>query len=219
MEKYINVLQSSKLFKGLSKTEIEAALKCLDIKHKGYEKNDIILLAGSTTADLGVVLSGNVQIVKEDIDGNRSILTELKQSDVFAEVFALARVEKVPVTVMAQSDCNVLFIDCRKIMFTCCSSCNHHKRLIENMLELIVQKNLMLNNKIEILSKKSIRERILTYLLQLKIKSGKNRFSIPFSREQLADYLCVNRSALSRELGDMRNEGIISFNKNDFEII
>ena len=189
----------------------------MDAKTRGYNKGEIILLSGDRVDHIGLIISGSVKIIKEDMDGNASILTELGASEIFGEVFACAGISQSPVTIQASEASEILFIDYKKIITTCPSACPFHARLIENMLKLIAVKNLMLNQKIEILSKRTTREKLFYYFdLQ---RGAASKFSIPFNREELARYLCVDRSAMSNELCKMRDEGLLRFYKNTFELL
>ncbi|WP_340147270.1 Crp/Fnr family transcriptional regulator [Ruminiclostridium josui] len=178
----------------------------------------MLLLAGDKVSSVGIILSGSAQIVKEDIMGNRNIVSEIGVADMFGEAFACANVSKSPVTVLTTTGCTVMYIKFSRIITTCSSACSFHTMLISNMLSLIAQKNIFLNNKIDILSQRSIREKLMAYFSMQIQKSGKNRFRIPFSRDELADFLCINRSALSRELSKMKQENILDFDRNEFEI-
>ena len=192
-------------------------LSCLSAKTVRYKKGSVILLSGDAVNFVGLILSGSVQIIKEDVDGHIAILTELGVSGIFGEVFACAGISHSPVTVQSSEDSEVLFIDYKKVTTSCPSACPFHAALIKNMLQLIAVKNLLLNQKIEILSKRTTREKLFCYF-DLH-RGATNKFSIPFNREELAHYLCVDRSAMSNELCKMRDEGLIRFNKNTFEIL
>lgn len=158
-------------------------------------------------------------VVREDIDGNQMIITELQECDLFGETFACIKAKHCPVTVKAITDCNIMWIDYHRVITSCSSACSFHTRLIGNMLRLIAFKNLRLNRRLEILAKRSIRERLLAYLELQAESAGSRSFSIPFDRNKLADYLCTDRSAMSRELGKMRDEGILKFEKNRFTLL
>ncbi len=218
MKNYYNLLKTVNIFEGIDESQFESLLGCLGAKIQEYNKNEIIFLAESKVTSVGIILSGSAQIVKEDIMGNRTIMSELSEGDMFGEAFACANVGKIPVTVLTTTGCKVLFIQINRIVTTCSSVCSFHTTLIKNMLQLIAQKNILLNNRMDILSQRSTREKLITYLTMQMKKHGKNKFRIPFSRDELADFLCVNRSALSRELSNMRNENLLTFNKNEFDI-
>ncbi|WP_353893868.1 Crp/Fnr family transcriptional regulator [Proteinivorax hydrogeniformans] len=219
MKKNINLLEKNELFKGFNSTDLESILDYLSAKVVTYKKKDVILLQGSPVQFVGIVLSGTIQVIKEDIEGNINILAHFGSNDIFAETFACAYITESPVTVEAKEDCEIMFINFKKLIKDCQKTCIFHSSLVENMLCLIARKNILLNQKNEILSKRTTREKLLTYLNTQKIKSNSKKFSIPYSREGLANYLCVDRSALSRELCNMRDEGLIKFIKNEFEIL
>lgn len=218
MQKYLHVLAKTALFKEMTSDEIQSLYDCLGFYVKKYLKDEIVLLAGNKATDVGIVLSGRMQVLKEDIMGNQSILTELSEADLFAETFACAGISTSPVTVVAVTACEVLFIRFTNIITGCANACNFHNKLVENMLKLISQKNLMLQVKIDILSQRSIRDKLLHYFGFLKEQQKKNTVITPFNRTELADYLCVDRSAMSRELSNMKDEGILDFDKNQFTI-
>lgn len=218
MKNYYNLLKTVNLFEGIDESQLDSLLGCLGAKTQEYNKNEIIILAESKVTSVGIILSGSAQIVKEDIMGNRTIMSELSEGDMFAEAFACANVGKIPVTVLTTTGCMVLFIQINRIVTTCNSACNFHTTLVKNMLQVIAQKNILLNNRMDILSQRTTREKLITYLAMQMKKHRKNKFRIPFSRDELADFLCVNRSALSRELSNMRDENLLTYNKNEFEI-
>ena len=218
MKKYYHLLKSTQIFENIAIEQLDNLLSCLGSKTQHYKKNDIILLADSEVSSVGIIVSGSAHIIKEDAMGNRTIMSELCEGDIFAEAFACANVNRIPVTVLTTTGCEILFIQINRIVTSCSSACSFHSTLIKNLLQLIAQKNIFLNNRIEILSQRSTREKLIVYFsMQIK-KFGTNRFKIPFSRDELADFLCINRSALSRELGNMRDDKLLTFNKNEFII-
>ncbi|MCX7841830.1 MAG: Crp/Fnr family transcriptional regulator [Clostridia bacterium] len=219
MKKYLKQLQKNAIFNNFNEADLESIIKCLSSRLVSYKKKDIIILQGDHVNFIGIVLTGGIQIVKEDMEGNINILTHLGVNDIFAEAFACADIDESPVTVQAIEDCEILFIDCKKIVKTCHNACIFHSTLIGNMLALLSKKNIALSQKIEILSKRTTREKLLAFFnAQAQINHSK-KFTIPYNREGLANYLCVDRSALSRELCNMRDEGLIRFAKNEFEIL
>ena len=217
MRKIFDTLKSNPLFQGIAFSDFERMLGCLSARPVKYRKNDVILLSGDTVSFVGLVLTGCVRIIKESSDGNASILAELSVSEVFGEVFACAGISQSPVTVLASEDAEILVIDFKKIITTCSAACTFHARLIENMLKLLAHKNLLLNQKMDIISKRTTREKLLCFFDYQR--GAARKFTIPFNREELARYLCVDRSAMSNELSKLRNEGLISFNKNEFELL
>lgn len=219
MKKYLKQLQNNELFNNFNLNDLESILNCLSAKVNYYKKKDLIIQQGTHIHYVGIVLSGGIQIIKEDIEGNINILSHLGINDIFAEAFAYADIYECPITVQATENCEIIFIDCKRIIKTCNNACVFHWNLIENMLSMIARKNIMLNQKMEILSKRTTREKLLAFFnTQVQMNHSK-KFSIPYNREGLAFYLCVDRSALSRELSNMRDEGLLKFNKNEFEIL
>ncbi|MEI7885624.1 MAG: Crp/Fnr family transcriptional regulator [Clostridia bacterium] len=212
------VLKACSLFLGIKSLEISMLLTCLQAREKAYLKNEIVLLAGDKTSMIGVLLSGSVQIIKEDMLGRKNILAELTQGDLFAETFVCAGIEVSPVSVVAIKDTRVLWLNYQHIISSCPNSCAYHTKIIENMISVLARKNIFLNTKNTILSKHSIREKLLGYLTECRENFHSNSFTIPFGRTELADYLCVDRSALSRELGKMQAEGMLDYVKNDFTV-
>ena len=217
MRKIFEIAKSNQLFQEIAFSDFEAILNCLSTKTSIYKKGDIILLSGDSINFVGLILSGGIKILKEDMNGNVTILAKLSVSEIFGEVFACAEVFHSPVTVQAVDETEVLFMDYNKIFRSCSNICHFHTRLIKNMLKLVAQKNLMLNQKIEILSKRTTRDKLLCFFDSQR--RAANEFTIPFNREEMANYLCVDRSAMSNELCKMRDDGLIKFNRNEFEIL
>jgi len=217
MKEIFEALKDNPLFQGIAVSDFERMLDCMSAETAHFKKEEVILLSGDTINFVGLILSGRVRIVKEDIDGNISILAELAVPEIFGEVFACAGISRSPVTVEAAEDSRILFIDYRRIITSCTAACPFHARLIENMLKLVAEKNMMLNQKIEILSKRTTREKLMCYFNAQRGTAKK--FAIPFNREELARYLCVERSGMSNELCKMRDAGMIRFRKNEFEIL
>lgn len=219
MEKYLEILKKVRLFDGIKEDDLKGMLSCLGAVIKDYDKDDIIFLAGSTIESVGIVINGSIKIVKEDINGNRNILGLFKKTDIFGEVFACARIHKIPVTVLADESSTVMFIDFERIISQCQASCVFHSRLVENMLKIMALKNLSLKNKLDCIGRRTTRERVEVFLMSQMQRAGQNPFVIEFSRAEMADYLCVERSALSAVLSKMRDEGEIEFEKNKFKIL
>ncbi len=219
MKKYLSILKKNPLFYGIAEDDLENMLSCLSVNVKNFSKNEIIYMAGNKISKIGIVVDGGVQIIKEDILGNRNIIAQIVIGQIFGEAFACAEIDKLPISVIASVNCTVMFIDYKKVIYTCNNSCIFHHRLLENMLGILATKNILLNNKIECISKRTIREKALSYLLAQAQQQGKRSFKIPFNRQELADYLCVDRSALSNELSKLRVEGIIEFNRCEFNIL
>ncbi|MBP8639678.1 MAG: Crp/Fnr family transcriptional regulator [Oscillospiraceae bacterium] len=219
MKKYLSVIQKSPLFSGIAASELEPMLLCLSPVIKEYEKNAFILRFGEDVSSIGVVLSGSAHIIKEDFWGNRNIVTEVSIGQLFAETFACVQGEVLAVDVVAAEPTIVIFLDVRRIMSTCSSACEFHSRLIRNLLSVVAQKNLMLNSKLSHMAQRSTREKLLSYLSAESQKQGSPSFEIPFNRQQLADYLSVDRSAMSNELCKLRDEGTLKFEKRSFKLL
>ena len=217
MKKIFETIKNNPLFDGIAFSDFEKMITCLSARAKSYKKDELILLSGDAVSFVGIILSGSVKIIKEDMDGRITILTELGVSELFAEVFACAGIDRSPVTVQAAENSEILFIDYKRIITSCANSCLFHTKLIANMLKLIAAKNLMLNSKIEILSKRTTREKLLLFFDMQR--GAATKFTVPYNREELANYLCVDRSAMSIELGKMKKEGLINYNKNQFELL
>lgn len=219
MQTYDTLLLQHPLFEGIQRDQLHSLLSCLNAYTSSYQKGDYILQVGEPASHVGILLEGTAQVVRDDIFGNRSIITSLQSADTFAEVFACANTAMLPVSVFALQACTVLWLDYKRILNTCPNSCIFHKKLIENMLQLLAQKNLQLNQKIETISARTTREKLFTYLSSIAQSYNSTSFTIPFNRQELADYLSVDRSAMSTELGKMRDEGYINFHKNTFTFL
>ncbi|MDR0783407.1 MAG: Crp/Fnr family transcriptional regulator [Propionibacteriaceae bacterium] len=192
-------------------------MQCLNTRTKTFDKGEIVMLSGDLVSQICLVISGGVRIIHEDVAGNSTILTELGPAELFGEAFAYAGLDHSPVTVQAGEKSEILFFDYKKLITTCAVACLFHARLIENMVKVLAQKNLQLQQKIEILSKRTTREKLLSYFdLQ---RGAAKKFTIGLNREEMARYLCIDRSAMSNELCKMRDEGLITFKKNTFELL
>lgn len=206
------------LFQGTRPEDAEAMLKCLEAREKQFQKDETIYYVGDRVSELGLVLSGSVLIENDDLWGNRSILDRIGPGQIFAETYACVPGEKLLVTVTAAEKTEVLFLNVGKILRVCTNACSFHARLIRNLLTLSAQKNLNLSRRIFHTSAKSIRGRLLSYLSWRAVKQGSREFDIPFNRQQLADYLGVDRSAMSAELGKMKREGLIQVDRSHFRM-
>ena len=212
-------LKHCPLFVGIDEADLSALLSCLNSMRRKLGKNDFIFIAGDTETSVGIVLSGNIHIIQEDFWGNRTILSNLKAGDLFGEAFSCTPTIPLPVSVIAADTVEVLLIDYRQITATCPKSCSFHRMLIDNMLSILAQKNIMLTQKMEIISRRTTKRRLLAYLSSQAISSGKNRFTIPFNRQQLADYLAVERSAMSAEISKLQTSGLIKTHRSEFELL
>lgn len=191
-------------------------LSCLSAEKKDFPKEAFVLRAGDTTDSIGLVLAGTVLIIQEDIWGNRNILSKARPGQTFAAAYACAPGSKLNVSVIAETPVTAMFLNVKRILNMCPSACSHHSRVIRNLLSELAGKNLRLNEKLTHIGQRTTRSKIMSYLSAEAQRLGTYEFDIPFSRQQLADYLAVERSGLSLELGKMRSEGLIDFNKSHF---
>ncbi|MEI7616109.1 MAG: Crp/Fnr family transcriptional regulator [Actinomycetota bacterium] len=212
-------LKQVRLFAGLDESYFPEIVACLNAKVKAYPKGSILLLMGENVKNIGIVLSGNVEISRQDYSGNRLIINLLEYPDMFGEAFVCAGVKTSPVTLTALTDVTIMLIDFKRIIDDSSNICKFHSVLISNMIRMLADKNLVLNNRLELISKKTTRAKLTSYLLHTMGAELKSNVSIPYNRNQLAEYLGVNRSAMSKELCAMRAEGILDFRKNNFEIL
>lgn len=218
MKKFFNVLQESPLFKGIEVNDLESVLNCLSAKEISYNKNAIISIAGDVIQNIGVVLTGQVQVVKDDSMGNRTIVASLSSSEIYGEAICCLGDEKSPVTVIASENSVILSLDFKRILKVCSNACDFHTKLIENMLFILASKNVFLQNRMEIVTNRSIRTKVKLYLESFVRTQGRHIF-IPLNREQMAEYLCVDRSALSHELMKMKKDGLIDYHRNVFKLL
>ena len=218
MEAAVKNLRSP-LFAGIGLEDMEGMLGCIGYHVREYAKGQVIAFEEETINHVGVVMDGAVDMVKEDVWGNRTILLRSYREDIFGETFACGEDSLSVVTFVAAQDCKVLFLSFCRVMHTCTHACVFHQTLIENMVRIIARKNRELMRKIEVVSKKSLREKILAYLSIQAQAQGSKRFEVPLGRVEWAEYLCADRSALTRELAKMKEEGLISYHRNQFEIL
>ena len=219
MKEPILIPKKVPLFEGIAESELQSLLSCLSAKVRTYKKDEFIFSVGEPASLVGIIRSGDVHIVKEDFLGNRTIIAALSTGELFGEAFACARVKNLPVSAVATTECEIILIDFQKIISTCSSSCGFHSRMIENMLGIVASKNVMLNQKVEVISKRSTREKIIAFLSMYAQRTGRRQFEIPFNRQELADYICVERSAMSTELSKMQKDGLIRTTKHQFELL
>lgn len=211
-------LTKTKLFQGIEEKDMKSMFACFSCKTKSYKKGDYIYHAGTKIKALGLVLSGSVTIENNDVWGNHSILDCVTPGRIFAETYALCPNEILLVDIVANEPTEILFLDTTTATTTCCNACSCHQALIRNLLQISSRKNLNLSRHIMHTSSKTIRGRLLSYLSFQAQKQGSYEFDIPFNRQQLADYLGLDRSALSSELGKMQRDGLITFRKNHFTL-
>lgn len=206
------------LFSGIDENEIDDILPCLKAEEKEFKKGAYIYRIGDKVHCLGFVAAGSVNIIKDDVWGNAQILDNVTAGQIFAETYACLGEVPMMVNVQAAEQSKIIFLEIGRLFHNCQPSCPYHSRLIQNLLRVLASKNLNLARKIDLLTPKAIRERVMIYLSWQAVEQGKNEFDIPFNRQQLADYLSVERSALSNELSKLKKEGLIGFRKNHFSV-
>lgn len=216
MKNFMPIIKNSRLFSGVSENEIADMLQCLSASVRGFEKGVVIFRSGDNITSLAMLLSGTVHIQKEDYWGNLSILSEVSPGNIFGEVYACLKSEPMAYNAAAVRDSTVLFLDIHKVLTSCGSACPFHARLIQNLLSEMAEKNRTLTVKMTHLSQRTTREKLLSYLSEQSQKAGSPSFDIPFTRQQLADYLSVDRSAMSSELGKMQADGLIEYDRSHF---
>lgn len=219
MKEYLKILKKCTLFNTIATDNLESLLGCLNAKIYSYKKGETIIAEGTQARYIGIVLSGSARIMQIDYYGNKSILGTAKPSQLFGEAFACANADAMPVTVEAVENSQIMLADCNRILKTCCNNCEFHQQLIFNLMKELAKKTIVLHRKIDIISKRTTRDKLMTYLLSEAKKHGKSTFEIPFDRQALADFLEVDRSGLSAEISKLRNEGILECRKNKFKIL
>lgn len=218
MAEYLAQLSETTLFQGIPKEDTAPMLACLGASSRTFSKGSAILRTGESSGTAGIVLSGQVQICRDSTGGNRNLFASVGPGGLFAEAYACAR-RPLPVSVWAETQSTILLIDMGKAASLCPSACPSHVKLIRNLLSVLAEKNIALNQKIDCISQRTLRDKLLTYLESQAIRTGSRFFSIPFDRQSLADYLCVDRSALSRTLGQLRQEEVLKTHKNHFTLL
>lgn len=216
MKKYIKVLKNTKLFSGVEEEEIEKMLVCLGAVSGTYKKGEYVLRAGEDVRSLAVLVEGNLHIQKDDYWGNRSIINRIAVGELFGEAYLSPSGGTLPHDVIAVEDSVTMFFDVCRILSTCPSACIFHSLTVRNLFFAISEKNRKLVTKLSYMSERTTRDKLLSYLSDEAKRQNSPNFTIPFNRQQLADFLSVDRSAMSNELCKMRDEGIVKFNRNSF---
>ena len=210
---------NSPLFYGIKPDELQAMLSCIGYHIGTFQKGDIVAFEAENIKHIGIILSGTVDMVKEDLWGNKTMLVRMRKDELFGETFACGSDNLSVVTFLVSEDAKILFMPFDRVMHSCTMACQFHHRLIENMVKIIADKNRDLIRKVDVVSKRTIREKLLTYLsIQAQVQESRY-FEIPLGRVELAEYLCVDRSALTRELSKMKEDGLIDYDKNCFRIL
>ena len=219
MEKYVEILKRTQLFSGVSDTEISAMLNCLQARILTIKKGEYVYREGEHLDAISVLVKGKLLVQNNDFWGNRNIINVIHVGEMFGEAYVAPESGVLPNDVIAEEDSVVIFFNVRKILTVCSTACRFHSMVIQNLFFAISEKNRKLVAKIGHMSKRSTRTKLLSYLSEEAKKHNSSHFTIPFTRQQLADFLCVDRSAMSNELCKMRDEGLLKFEKNQFTLL
>lgn len=217
--KWSKMLKGFEIFEGIEESEIDRLMNCLNPRISEYKKNEHISIEKDGIRRIGIVMKGEVTILKENEAGDRVIIGKVRQNGGFGEMLAFSGNDQLSISVMASKDSKILFLTPGQVLGTCAKLCSGHKRLIQNMLKIVTKKGVQLNRKIDYLSIKGIRRKISTYLLEQMHESGKAYFTISLNRKEMAEFLNVSRPSLSREMIRMKEEGLIDFYKASFKIL
>ena len=219
MKKYLRILEKCPLFYGISEDNLSKMLACLGARVEFFDKKYTVFSEGSCARYIGIVLTGNVQVIRIDYQGNRSLLSEVGQGEIFGEAFACSGTKALPISVVANTPSEIMLIDCDHILHICKNNCEFHQRMIFNLMRDLATKTIVFHQKLEIVSAKTTKDKLMTYLTFCAEKAGSDSFEIPFDRQELADYLEVDRSGLSTQIGKLKEEGIIEADKRHFRLI
>ncbi len=216
MKEYLDIIKNCPLFEDIEVANVLPMMSCISAYTKEYRKRYIIYNEGDKASDIGIVLKGKVELSRYDYNGNKSIIVMINSPQMFGESFVCSSLSKLPVNVTAVEDSIIMFVNVEKLLKTCSNACSFHNKLIANLLKAVAKKNIILSKKITITSKRSTKEKLLTYLYLQAKEVESYSFDIPYDRQGLADYLEVDRSGLSSEISKLAKEGIIDFHKNQF---
>lgn len=219
MQKYMEMLKACALFEGIGEESLLRMLACLGARVEHFDKKYTVFSEGTPARYIGILLSGSLQMIQVDYYGNRSILGNVRKGELFGEAFACAAMEEMPISVVANEDSEVMLIDCGHILHTCKNACGFHHQLIFNLMRDLAGKNIAFHQRAEVTSKRSTREKLMAYLLLCAKEAGSDYFTVPFDRQELADYLEVDRSGLSSEISKLRREGVLESEKRRFRLL
>ena len=211
-------LRDCRLFREIEPKVLVAMLICLSAREIKPQRGDFIMSTPEEHPLMGVVLEGEVEMISEDYFGKKSLLSVLPVGSIFGESYTCVKAKNRTIAYQARTRCRILLLDYERILHACKLVCRFHHRMIENMVELIAEKNLALVDKLEVTSRTTIREKLLTYLTRQAESTGSRTFTIPMGRTALAEYLCTDRSAMTRELARMKAEGLIDYEKRTFTL-
>ena len=218
MEHFFEVLLTCPLFAGIRREELTSMLDCLGGKTVEISKGAPVFLEGDPAQFVGVVLSGAIQILRDDYYGNRSVMTAVEPGELFGEAFSCAGIKTLPVSAIALKNSTVLLLNCKHVLTVCPKACQFHNQLVNNLLRVMARKNLALSQKIQVMSHKTTKEKLMAYLLDQAKRKQSPEFVIPYDRQALADYLGVERSAMSAEISKLKKAGIIDSKGSWFRI-
>lgn len=219
MKRYLPILKECPLFARIETADLLRMLECLRAQIVCVQRNQVILHQGEPATRLGLVLRGSVRVISIDEYGNHSLIASIGEKEVFGDSFACAGLPALPVSVVAAQESDILILEHKRVITGCRNGCQAHSCLVTNLLCIIAQKNLKINRKLSIVTQRTTRSKLLAFLREQQKIAGTHRFTIPFDRQNLADYLGVERSAMSTELGKMKREGLIDYQRNEFEIL
>ena len=218
MKEFVPVLKRTKLFSGVGDDDISTMLSCLEARLLTYKKGEYVLRQGEHLSDILVLAEGRLHIQRDDYWGNRSILGHIGVGEIFGEAYVAPESGSLLNDVIAVEDSAVFFFDVKRVISTCSSACRFHTMVVQNLFFAISEKNRGLVQKLDYMSRRTTREKLLSYLSEEAKKQNSASITLPFNRQQLADYLSVDRSAMSNELCKMRDEGLLEFEKNRFRL-
>ncbi len=219
MEQYYPVIKNCALFRRIEEKEFGHLMKCLGAQVKSFQAEEYVFLAGDEINFIGIVLSGRIEIMKENLSGNKHIVAILEAADMFAEGIVCTVKRISPVTVRVKEDARILCIPYERVIKSCGNVCEYHSNLVQNMMVVLGEKNVNLNRKLELLTLKGMREKIASFLINEAGNRGSSMFQIMLNRNELADYLNVSRTSMCRELARMKDEGLIDYYGNSFKIV
>ena len=219
MKKYLKILKKCRLFFGIEDSDLLRMLECMGARVEVFQKRYTVFAEGSPAKYIGIVLSGSVQTVRVDFYGNRSIVGNMGAGEIFGEAFACAETEELPVSVIANEESEIMLLVRDHFLHTCSNNCLFHRQIIFNLMQDIAKKSITFHKKLEIVSKRTTRDKLMTYLALRAREVGSDSFDVPFDRQELADFLEVDRSGLSAEIGTLRKEGILESTKNHFRLL
>ena len=219
MDKYMPIIKQASLFRNVEEADIRSILHCIEARTSHYRRGACILPFGRQVEALGLVLSGGILIVQEDFWGNRNLLGRFAPGQIFAEAYACTPQAVMNAAVLSETDSMVMWLNIKRILTLCPMACGHHSRMIHNLLGDLAEKNLMLSEKATHMGQRTTRAKLLSYLSAESRRQGAGEFHIPFNRQQLADYLSVERSAMCAELSKLRRQGLLEYEKNRFRLL